>query len=279
MAGLAQSLLCFLWCGQVVPATSLQRFEELPSSPSDIYVPEDDVVTVSVETFNHALTGGRKRADNKTQVVCFGDSITHGLCAGRHGSYPEQLQMMLGEDYAVTEIGACGRTITRSGKLPIWNEHALFQKATDAKPDIVVMLFGTNDAKEPYFNQSEFAFEYVELIQQVKAFSSAPKVYIMSPPPIYNAANQRDNISKNINSKLIDRLVRHAARATGIPAPIDLFTPFSDKCSDLDTASCELMAHKKPPSGGDILTCDNDGKHPSDEGYGEIARLVESGIL
>ena len=78
-----------------------------------------------------------------------GDSITAGVhSSGAAHTYPSQLQDLLGDKYAVTNLGACGSTMLKHGNSPYW-QRPQYKALTEAKWDVVVIMLGTNDAKDP----------------------------------------------------------------------------------------------------------------------------------
>ena len=84
------------------------------------------------------------------KIACVGDSITAGAHAsGPAMAYPQQLQGMLDPSaYAVTNLGACGSTMQKAGDSPYW-QRPQYQTLIGNKWDIVVIMLGTNDAKDP----------------------------------------------------------------------------------------------------------------------------------
>jgi hypothetical protein len=83
------------------------------------------------------------------KVACVGDSITAGVCSsGGNHTYPAQLQILLGDEYAVTNLGACGSTLLKKGDSPFWLRPQ-YTTLINNKWDIVTIMLGTNDAKDP----------------------------------------------------------------------------------------------------------------------------------
>lgn len=80
------------------------------------------------------------------KVACVGASITFGAGTTPGKSYPSQLQALLGPGWQVKNFGVSGRTVTKKGDHPYWNEKA-FQAAQDFQPDAVIILLGSNDTK------------------------------------------------------------------------------------------------------------------------------------
>ena len=63
-----------------------------------------------------------------------------------------------------------------------------YQKALKAKPDIVLIMLGTNDAREQQ-HEEEFDNCYKHLVKSFMELESQPKVYIMVPVPVYKYEN------------------------------------------------------------------------------------------
>jgi hypothetical protein len=119
-------------------------------------------------------------------IACVGDSITQGYLSTNGATYPHQLQGMLGSGYKVTNFGAGGRTMLKKGDNPYWRTGPLKQ-ALASKPQIVVLMLGTNDAK--YHNwgplHAEFPVDFKAMIEAFKNVSTSPRIYLMVPPPLY----------------------------------------------------------------------------------------------
>lgn len=124
-----------------------------------------------------------------TRVACIGDSITQGAGAGKGMSYPSQLQALLGESWVVGNFGVSGRTLLKKGDFPYWKEKA-YQSALGFKPDIVIILLGTNDTKpQNWKHEAEFVTDYTELVKSFQALDSKPKVFICRPCPVPDPGN------------------------------------------------------------------------------------------
>jgi lysophospholipase L1-like esterase len=147
-------------------------------------------------------------------VHTVGDSIT---VADGDRCYPNQLQVILGADYNVTNQGVSGHTMLNSGLCAAtpggsWRHPCLdiatakpcsgncsywatpqYQAVLDADPDIITIMLGTNDAKgcnwfgppngSPAGAGTQFAADYTRMIKTFKALPSHPKVYVVLPPP------------------------------------------------------------------------------------------------
>ena len=95
----------------------------------------------------------------KRQIVCFGDSNTHGYCAQTGGRFDEGerwcclLQESLGEGYHVVEEGLSGRTTCFPD--PLYEGLSGLAYLTPClmshEPvDLLVIMLGTNDTKERF---------------------------------------------------------------------------------------------------------------------------------
>ena len=102
--------------------------------------------------------GGHKPsgASGLLQIAAVGDSITYGAhSTGGNSTYPGQLQLMLDSAprtagrFCVTNLGESGATMQKSphGDSPYWKRGS-FAAFTAKKWDYVVIMLGTNDAKD-----------------------------------------------------------------------------------------------------------------------------------
>ena len=129
------------------------------------------------------------KSETRIRVACVGDSITQGSGAGKGNSYPTQLQALLGETYEVGNFGVSGRTLLKKGDFPYWNEKA-YQKALGFKPDVVIIMLGTNDTKpQNWKHEAEFVADYTELVKSFQALESKPKVFVCRPCPVPGDGN------------------------------------------------------------------------------------------
>jgi len=123
------------------------------------------------------------------RVACIGDSITQGSGAAKGKSYPAQLQSLLGDKWEVGNFGVSGRTLLKKGDFPYWKEKA-YQNALSFKPDVVIIMLGTNDTKPQNWKyESEFVTDYTELVKSFQALESKPRVYVCRPCPVPEPGN------------------------------------------------------------------------------------------
>lgn len=123
---------------------------------------------------------------NATKVACVGDSITAGYLSSCGLNYPNQLQSLLGDGFAVSNYGVGGTTLLRKGDNPYWKTPA-FRAAAASDADVVILMLGTNDAKVWNWGRhaAEYPGDYHDLISVFSSMPSKPRIRIMTPPPLY----------------------------------------------------------------------------------------------
>ena len=189
-------------------------------------------------------------AQTKIKVACVGNSITEG--SGLSATYPQVLQVLLGQNYEVHNYGMGGRTLLKKGDFPYWNE-AMYKEVLAWNPDIVVIKLGTNDTKPQNWEfKKAFVKDYVALIKSFKKLPSKPQVFISYPIPVYEDKwGINEAALKNEVLPAIDKI----KRKTKVKR-IDLYTPFIGKAE---------------------LTYD--GVHPNDEGAKLLASEVYQALI
>jgi len=180
------------------------------------------------------------------RVACVGDSITEGT------EYPNDLWMMLNASYRVENFGVGGSTVLLSSGKPYMNQTA-FEKAKEYLPNIVVIMLGTNDASPTDYQHIEsFVVDYEKLIGEFQSLASTPKIWLATPPPIFNNASGPNSV--NLVQGVIPRIEK-VANESGL-LTVDVYNA--------------LVNHPEYfPA---------DGVHPNDEGAKLIANLVFGAI-
>ena len=111
-------------------------------------------VTDDVAANARSLSCAQRPRDTADQIAigCIGDSITAGVhSSGGNHTYPGQLQILLDAKYPgkykVTNLGACGSTMMKGADSPYW-KRSQYTALTTAKWDTIIIMLGTNDAKD-----------------------------------------------------------------------------------------------------------------------------------
>ena len=179
------------------------------------------------------------------KVACVGDSITYGVGAQKGWSYPAQLQRILGPGYDVANFGVSGATLLRAGDRPYFKQKA-FAAALAFKPDIVVLMLGTNDTKPKNWtaHSGEFETDYRWLVAQLQGANPAARIYLCRPTWV--AGQGRYGINEPVLEKEIP-VIDAIASSLHLPE-IDMNAALKDHPEDLvdtvhpSTAGATLMA-------------------------------------
>ena len=176
-------------------------------------------------------------SDDQIQVGTIGDSITAGVhSSGGNHTYPGQLQILLDGaypgKYKVTNLGACGSTMMKGANSPFW-KRPQFSTLTSNKWDIIIIMLGTNDAKDsssggpanwphdctgPNALQCAFAQDYASMIKLVRTLGKggkAPDIHLAVPPPLM--ASRAYGMNDTVINDVFPKLVRSINAANKIP--------------------------------------------------------------
>jgi acyl-CoA thioesterase I len=181
------------------------------------------------------------------RVACIGDSITQGSGAEKGFSYPDQLQKLLGNSWQVLNYGVSGRTLLKKGDFPYWKE-AAYQKALKSKPNVVIIMLGTNDTKKHNWkHEADFTSDYTELVKSFRDLASKPRIYVCRPCPAPDSKDGGIN-QKGVQEQIkrIDKLAKEMNLGV-----IDMHAALKDKLEMLP-----------------------DGVHPNNEGAAEMAKAA-----
>eukprot|EP01063_Lacrimia_lanifica_P028189 TRINITY_DN4077_c0_g2_i3.p1 TRINITY_DN4077_c0_g2~~TRINITY_DN4077_c0_g2_i3.p1 ORF type:complete len:314 (+),score=106.68 TRINITY_DN4077_c0_g2_i3:104-943(+) len=242
------------------------------------------------------------------RIACVGDSITAGAHASNASmAFPQQLGRLLaaqyGSKYAVTNLGASGATMLKSGDSPYW-KRAQFTGLTQGVWDVVIIMLGTNDAKDasdhgphnwPHNCSSAdgafapkdclFTEDYASMISLVRTLGpngDAPDVWVMIPPPLMQPGVYGMNAT--VINNVYPRLVPFIAKENGIPRDhvIDIYTAMGGPApwtpSSFPAGGCSLNtpAAADCPYFCDAQSCDQ--CHPNDNGYQHMAVAVQKAL-
>jgi acyl-CoA thioesterase I len=191
------------------------------------------------------------------RVACIGDSITQGSGAGKGNSYPTQLQKLLGASWEVGNFGVSGRTLLKKGDYPYWKEKA-YQNALTFKPDVVIIMLGTNDTKpQNWKHEGEYVADYTELVKSFQSLESKPRVYVCRPCPVPGKGNfginevgvqeqikRLDALAAELKLGVIDM---HAALATKPELLPDRVHPNAAGAGEMAKAAFTVLTGKTSP--------------------------------
>ncbi len=199
----------------------------------------------TVIMFVTAYVAATDGVERPIRVACIGDSITRG------SGYTSMLQDELGENYAVKNFGVDGSAVTIDSIKP-YMEQAAFFKALDYKPDVIVIMLGTNDANEKnYENIHDFSRDYESLIEAFRRSTSDEQIYLVEPPPVLeNGLNITD---ANLVEGVIPQIAR-VADNLGLPT---------------------INIHSAISNSSDYFF---DGVHPNEDGATIIANAIDEAI-
>ena len=142
------------------------------------------------------------------KIACIGNSITQGSSTA---SYPSQLAIHLGSNYDVENYGQGSTTVLQNTDIPyIGCDHYYFSIATPH--DVVLILLGTNDSQEKYWEHHEYIKEdYLDLINDYKNYPNHddPTFILGLPPPIFLEGSQNAHIVETIS------IIKQIAKETG----------------------------------------------------------------
>ncbi|WP_438838420.1 GDSL-type esterase/lipase family protein [Streptococcus pluranimalium] len=155
---------------------------------------------------------------DKITIAAVGDSITYGagVASTREtDSYPALLQEALGQKYHVINFGLSGRTLLSHTAKPYFKE-PLAKKSFKVNPDIVIIMLGTNDSREVYWQPRCYQKEYLAVIKRYQALESHPKIYIMIPPRVFFENPQPTYPNNKVVDGQLRKLIPKIAEKAGV---------------------------------------------------------------
>ena len=155
----------------------------------------------------------RKPREGQIRVACVGDSITYGYGIRNWScnNYPAQLGHWLGDGYCVQNFGVCGATASLQGDLPHEKE-AAYRESLAFRPEIVLLMLGTNDSKpNNYRGQEAYAEDMKRILAAYRALPSRPRVYLLTPPPAFSVNG--NPVAFDIQADVIENELRPAVKA------------------------------------------------------------------
>jgi len=243
---------------------------------------------------------------DSVKVACVGDSITAGVhsSSGAH-TYPAQLQSLLDKEHGtgkfeVTNLGACGSTMQKNADSPYW-KRPQYPALTGAKWDIVIIMLGTNDAKDlgshgpanwkhdcgGDLGSCTYAVDYASFIDVVRGLgtsSTGPAIWTMIPPPLMQ--NDSYGMNQTVINTVFPRIIRDITQTNHVNGWVDIWAAMGG-VADWQSrfpASCSADTVGKWPSckyfcdaGRATWPCDQ--CHPGDAGYEYMAAWVKDHVF
>jgi acyl-CoA thioesterase I len=161
-----------------------------------------------------------------TRVVCVGDSITegYGLAVQSKTGYPVELDSILGPGYAVLNSGRSATTLQKKGDFPYWICKE-FSNDFVFRPNIMVIMLGTNDTKPQNWNAARYEKDYQALIDTFRTIPTHPQIYLCLPVPVFKT---KWGINDSIVVNGVIPIVKKLAKANRLPV-IDLYHDMLDQ--------------------------------------------------
>ena len=187
-----------------------------------------------------------------TKVACVGDSITegYGLTVQSKTGCPVVLDSLLGSEYSVLNCGRSATTLEKKGNFPFWICKE-FSNVFAYKPDIIVIMLGTNDTKPENWNAENYEMDYQAMIDTFKTISSNPKIYLCYPVPVFKTKwGINDSTVVHGVIPIIDKL----AKNNNLPI-IDMYKGMSNQSANYI-----------------------EGIHPDEKGAAEMAEIIAEAI-
>ncbi len=126
---------------------------------------------------------------------------------------------MLGSNYTVGNFGVVAATVLLDTNKPYINQSE-FREAQDFKPDIIIVMLGTNDAQvNNYLSIDKFKPDYEELINRMSVSVRNSTIFLVKPPPIFTNTLNLNN--SNLIEGVIPR-IEQLANEQGLPV-IDVY--------------------------------------------------------
>ena len=203
-----------------------------------------------------------KPIEGRRKIACVGDSITfgHGVVLHRdEQAWTYVMGRMLGDEFQVLNYGISGATALLESKRP-FKEHDFIDTAITVRPELYLLMLGTNDSKPENWAPQDFPRDYNAMIDRIQAGSPEATIVLMTPATAFPDPRKKNGkVSYNIDEDRIDQeivpIVERTARERGLSV-IDIHA-FTDGHPDWF----------------------DDGVHPNEEGNLHMAEYIYEAIL
>ena len=144
------------------------------------------------------------------RVACVGDSITFGYAlpeaTRERSSYPGMLGSRLGGGYVVKNFGHTGCTLMNLDWLPPLMKTDEYKASLGFKPNIVLLMGGTNDGNpRNWAHVAQFESDLKKITHSYLTMSNHPRVILVMPPRICTKKEKGvidDDQCNNVNQGL-----------------------------------------------------------------------------
>ena len=121
---------------------------------------------------------------------------------------------MLNNTHKVINLGLNGRTVTKQGDYPYWNED-YFKDVMSEKHDIIIFMLGTNDSKKQNWNEEAFKTDYKEMVTLLR--KQAHKIYVMIPPALLNREDHEWRMMQSVINEIYPKLIPTLCKEMSLP--------------------------------------------------------------
>lgn len=195
-----------------------ESLRQLSEYQPDLIPPEKlDMILSAIQYVQQRETSGQtikaqdaeKPDGNKPVIVCMGDSITYGAGVEENRKtdcWVYILSRKLSEHYQVLNYGFSGATLQKEGDLS-YHSTSLPEEAKQTSPEIVTIMFGTNDSKKQNWNRNRFQAEYDAFVRDILLWKSVKKMLLLVPP-FATAVEDEAKITAGIRNEIIRNQIR-----------------------------------------------------------------------
>lgn len=264
------------------------------------------------EGFVHSSKRVTSSSETIIDIAAVGDSITAGShSSGGQHPYPQQLQILLDQaygidTYSVTNLGSSGSTMLKRSDKTYWNQ-TVFQTLLRNKWDVVIIMLGTNDAKDtssggpdnwqhdcgsienPSLTPCSFANDYANMISIIRTLGKSkegPQIYVTVPISLLKEGVY--GMNQSVINSLYPKLIPMIAKENDVELIDQVYVGFGGEENwnvdpNFPINGCTLNSSNTP---WDVKFCKYwcdeqscDQCHPNDQGYTHMAHCFMKGLV